>query len=470
MRTRSLALRIAVGSILTLSGAYASARLEAGAAAATGRTNISYAEAKPIFDVLRTELWPADLQEQTAAQREARWPEWVSRRDSDIRARLERGDEDSIISFLLFGVTFTKQPRYTFTQRTAGTLPRGRTEDVVAGDAIVQARIADLAAGIAAPGASERLQFARHIVERNGIDPTTEVGRQAVQQFLRERLRRLLADYDDYFRDSAGASTRFRERGLSSDTSIYAAYAVDHALTVLASSGILGPGRARRVAVLGPGLDFADKQEGHDFYPLQTIQPFAVIDSLLRLGLADASVLRVATYDVSPRVNQHLDAARQRAQAGGAYILHLPWQTMLPWHARLVSYWKRVGDQIGETAKPILPPPGAGEVQVRAVGIRPDVTLAIAPQDLNIILQQPTPLPEEERFDLVIATNILVYYEVFEQSLALVNIAKMLRPGGLLLSNNPVFELPPIPMSLVGDTEVVYIPGGGDRILSYQRQ
>jgi hypothetical protein len=31
---------------------------------------------------------------------------------------------------------------------------------------------------------------------------------------------------------------------------------------------------------VGPGLDFADKQEGYDFYPLQTIQPFAVIDSL----------------------------------------------------------------------------------------------------------------------------------------------------------------------------------------------
>ena len=30
-------------------------------------------------------------------------------------------------------------------------------------------------------------------------------------------------------------------------------------------------------------------------------------------------------------------------------------------------------------------------------------------------------------FDVIIATNVLVYYDVFEQSLAVTNIAKMLR-------------------------------------------
>jgi hypothetical protein len=76
------------------------------------------------------------------------------------------------------------------------------------------------------------------------------------------------------------------------------------------------------------------------------------------------------------------------------------------------------------------------------VRIRPNVVRAIAPHDLNIVLQRPDPLPDVERFDLVIATNILIYYDVFEQSLALANSARMLRPGGFLLSNNPVFELP----------------------------
>ena len=36
------------------------------------------------------------------------------------------------------------------------------------------------------------------------------------------------------------------------------------------------------------------------------------------------------------------------------------------------------------------------------------------------MLQRLAPLAPEEKFDLIVATNILIYYDVFEQSLALV--------------------------------------------------
>ena len=92
----------------------------------------------------------------------------------------------------------------------------------------------------------------------------------------------------------AERSRIYRERGLSSDTSIRANFAVEEALrgltrTVQGSDPVPVRGsdpKIRRVAIIGPGLDFADKQEGYDFYPQQTIQPFAVIDSLVRLGFA----------------------------------------------------------------------------------------------------------------------------------------------------------------------------------------
>ena len=96
--------------------------------------------------------------------------------------------------------------------------------------------------------------------------------------------------------------------------------------------------------------------------------------------------------------------------------------------------------------------------------------MSINPQDLNIVLQRPEPLPADQRFDLVIATNILNYYEVFEQSLALANIARMLRPGGLLLTNNPLFELPAVPVHQVGETKATYTAGGFDWIAWYQRE
>ena len=88
------------------------------------------------------------------------------------------------------------------------------------------------------------------------------------------------------------------------------------------TGGALRPGSVRRVAVVGPGLDFTDKLEGYDFYPEQTFQPFAVIDSLLRLDLGDPEQLQVTAFDLSPRVLRHLEAARMRARtasvSGGA--------------------------------------------------------------------------------------------------------------------------------------------------------
>ena len=87
----------------------------------------------------------------------------------------------------------------------------------------------------------------------------------------------------------------------------------------------------------------------------------------------------------------------------------------------------------------------------------------------NVIAQRVEPVSSEERFDLIVATNTLVYYDVFEQALALANVAKMLRPGGLFLSNDYAF--PAANMTVAGYTDVPYTDAGdGDRIWWYQRQ
>jgi len=108
----------------------------------------------------------------------------------------------------------------------------------------------------------------------------------------------------------------------------------------------------------------------------------------------------------------------------------------------------------------------------RFVRVRPEIVQSITPADLNIVLQRVEPLAAGERYDLMVATNILVYYDVFEQSLAMANVAKMLKPGGLLLTNSPVFELPATPMRSVGFTDVLYErrDAGRDRVFWYQRQ
>jgi len=260
----------------------------------------------------------------------------------------------------------------------------------------------------------------------------------------------------------------FRDRGLSSDTSLLPAYAIERALESLRDERALGPGSVRRLAIVGPGLDFANKDNGFDFYPQQTIQPFALVDSLLRLDIAKADELTVTTFDLSPRVNQHIEAARDRARGGSAYTLHLLLAAAEPWHSDTTAYWRRLGDRIGIETTPLAPPSGAGAIQVRAVRVSPRVVTSIVPMDLNIVLERLEPTAGE-RFDLVLATNTLVYYDVFEQMLALVNVGRMLRPGGVFLSNTPV---PPVaPMTLSERyTTVAFSDRQRDFVFAYHRK
>ena len=54
---------------------------------------------------------------------------------------------------------------------------------------------------------------------------------------------------------------------------------------------------------------------------------------------------------------------------------------------------------------------------------------------MNIVFQH-LPQSPQQGFDLFIGTNIFVYFNAFEQSLARVNMSLMLNPGGFVLSND----------------------------------
>jgi hypothetical protein len=431
--------------------------------------NIPYADAAPILDVLRSDLLPLELRAGTPQQREAIWPAWVARRDGQIRARLARADEDSLLNLLLLGTTFTERPRVT-------DLSSLRAPEAALG--ILGGRLDDFVAALVSSD-DERLRFAREVVAGRGIDAAKPEGRQQVRAYLLDVLARVVGETERFAQTVAAMSrvddpvaklaldaSLYRDRGLSSDTSIVPNFAVDQALHDLRTAGRLQPAAVRRVAVVGPGLDVIDKREGYDFYRVQTIQPFAIVDSLIRLGLAAPDV-QVTTFDVSPRINGHLETARERA--GGGYVIQLPLGAHQRWSAELTRYWERFGNAIGSETDAAAAPADSG-VRMRAVQVRPDVVRAIVPRDLNIVLQRLEPLAPAERFDLIIATNIFIYYDVFEQSLALANIAAMLRPGGLLLANTLLTELPRLPMSLVRHTDVVYTETAvGDRIMAYER-
>jgi len=212
----------------------------------------------------------------------------------------------------------------------------------------------------------------------------------------------------------------------------------------------------------------ANKADGFDFYPQQTVQPFAIVDTLDRLGLASPE-LRTTTFDLNPRVNEHLRAALARARGGRGYVLTLPLDDDDPWSADLRAFWKTLGSRVGEETAAPTPPDTAGRVSVRAVTVRPAVVSAMTVLDLNIVFERLTPMTPDERFDLIVATNVLVYYDVFEQALALANAASMLRPGGLVLTNTAVFPTPPMKGS-AGYLRVVYRSRQHDHFFWYQRE
>ncbi len=400
------------------------------------KTTIPYTEARPVFEAF-----------EQRAPVESAWTDWVQQHNDAIHDRIQSGDVDSIVNFWFYGTSFTALPRITDREikRSAGA---GNVEDFQA--ELIQKRLDDLTAALRAPDQNERLQFAKDVLKRAGLDADAPKDAEQIQQFLIKAA--LRAAKETTLSDNPGSdawSTLYRNRGLSTDTSLFVNFSLEQALKAQLSQGQISPKSVRRVAIIGPGLDFTDKAEGFDFYPQQSIQPFAVIDTLQALGLA-AGDLRVTTLDLSSRVNQHLERARQRASAGEGYVIQLPLDNNragVPRPAAVIEYWQRFGEHIGHAVQPLPAPASIGDVRVRAVEVEPAVVTAVTPKDVNVVLERLDPLQADEQFDLIIATNVLLYYDRFEQGLALTNIGKMLRPGGFFLTNYSLTPIEPFDKS-----------------------
>jgi len=429
---------------------------------AADRAFTSYAGAKPALDQ-PGDLLPSDLRNPN----EAKWNAWSRRQDKAIRARLQQGDLDSMVNLLLYGTSFTKQPRIKV---------EAFAEASKAG--VLRARVDDLVAGLRSPGDNERLTFLNGLLRRQRIDSSSP-GETGV--FIYNNLQRVLQEMGtlakrgeeakrlikpdvvppDVVPDPAAIFNwrpgLLRDRGVSLDTGIFPNFSIEQALRDLKNRGVLREGQVARVAVIGPGLDFSDKNEqaSFDYYPQQTLQPFALYDSLVRLGLARANAVSMSIFDISPRVIDHLQRARERARNNTGYVIQLPREVAPPWPADLVAFWRSLGDRVGAEVAPITPPNVFRDLETRAVRIRPDVVLTLQPVDLNIVLERMN-LAESDRFDLMVATNIFIYYDAFERSLALENAGAMLKRGGILLTNDRLPEVPGGSMRQAGLTDVQY--------------
>jgi len=417
---------------------------------------------------LLTEMLPPALKSSAISARRKAWHDWAVAHDRDIRKRLVRGDEDTLVNWLLFGTSFTQQRR-AFLEEPA-------TADGLR--ILISRRTRDLISLLASPDVNERTLFARQVLLGLGYRFDTVEEQARLEQYLYAEIDRVVAERQQYrLREEAALpgdevgqivaqSQLFRDRGLSLDTSVLASFAIEQALETMKNQRLLSSNSIRRVAVIGPGLDFADKNSGHDFYPVQTLQPFTSIDSLVRLGLAAGPAqIELTIFDISPRVNDHILALQRRAKAGTSYILRLPMDLGSQWTPALINYWKSIGDRIGSET-PVAKSADMGKgLEVRGISVRPQVVERLTPIDFNVVTEKWTGAP----FDLIIATNVLVYYDRLDQSLAFAAIEGMLRPGGFFLTNNAVVELPVSKLRSVGVMKVQHSAEQIDHVFWYRR-
>jgi predicted TPR repeat methyltransferase len=96
------------------------------------------------------------------------------------------------------------------------------------------------------------------------------------------------------------------------------------------------------------------------------------------------------------------------------------------------------------------------------------VVSSVTARDLNIVVDR-LRARDDDRFDVVVATNVLVYYDVFEQALAASNVAAMLRLGGVFVTNTAVLPTPPL-RATAAYLRVAHTADRYDEVFWYQRE
>ncbi len=369
--------------------------------------------------------------------------DWLRQRDGEIRRRIDRATEDSIGALILFGTSFTSLPGL------AGT-----------------AAAVDAAGGLTAPARarvdaflsaldqqdSERLRLTLDYLRRR------RVAEDEVKAFLTGILRRYALEQGGRQRARKGAS-----EAIQAEASLMASFAIEESLRNLKGKGAV---HIRRIAVIGPGLDFGGQPDGFDTCPLQTVQPFAVLEAVLRLGLAQPGEVQVTGFDLNPWVLARIKGAAAKARSP-EYTLQVGRPGAAQWNAAASGYWEHFGDTIGTPATAVQAPAG---IERRAILVKPQFAAHIAMEELNIVTQtfEAAPAPG---FDLVVATNVLDYFNQWEQALALTSIAQMTAPGGIFLSNTGASAPKLAEFEPLGTEVVAYKnDGASESIAVYRRR
>ena len=133
---------------------------------------------------------PAGLKSSDLSVQRKAWPDWVAAHDREIRGRLLQGDEDTVVNWLMFGTSFTKEPRALFeVPEKSSELPK-----------VVSRRIADLMTALRSAHPDERSTFARQLLLNQGYRLDTARERTRLERHFHDEVDRVLAERQQYAR------------------------------------------------------------------------------------------------------------------------------------------------------------------------------------------------------------------------------------------------------------------------------
>jgi hypothetical protein len=334
--------------------------------------------------------------------------------------RVREGELDHLVYYALQSTSFTTLPPIepalsakAFTERRS-----------IPPDA--EARVDALLAAMDRNHPSPRLGYFQEIATRQHPD------RASRRSFiLGEYARAMRFLYDKEFVAAAGADAAaatgllYQQRGLSTDTSVEAGYLVDLGLATLRE---LEPRRRiRDVLIIGPGLDVAPRTGLVESGEPQSDQPFAVIDSLLRHGLAQRATLHVTAADINAHVVDWVRGARG-TRPRLTLVSGIRETDRVRFTDEYRRYFETLGRSIGvESGRTTVP----GHL-TKAIDLSAGITDEVDAATLDAVVDR-----FDRRFDLVVVTNVFPYLTDAELTLALANIGLMLASDGILLHNEP---------------------------------
>jgi len=301
--------------------------------------------------------------------------------------------------------------------------------------ALLEKQIKELSASNRKEGALKLIQL---LLEKSwAFNPT-------VQQYLGS---------DNYHDDSYG----FVERGLRTTSYSHMGTTVDLFLnsdvavfpseykSTLQAARKLLPEKAKRILIIGPGLDFSNPELGEEI-PQQSYEPFAVIDILLKSKRSDFEDIKIDLFDISPRVEQHWEGLLKSASQGNPYRL-----TLVVGGNRLsdeISYVTHFGDSLpGVVASEISrkqsrrPAPrtlDADSVTLRTLTIPASVVKKFHPfqGDLTTTDLEKLALENGGKYDIIFCFNTMEYLNETERALAGINIRESLVENGVFITDN----------------------------------